>query len=296
MNILVTGKSGQVGWELSRCLMPLGNVISLGRNDCDLSKPEKLPTIIQEIKPDVIVNAAAYTAVDKAEVEEDLANTINGVSVGVLAEQAKKYNALFIHYSTDYVFDGKKAGRYTEEDMPNPINAYGRSKLAGEKAIQETGVNHLILRTSWVYSVRGNNFLNTILRLTKERDELNIVADQIGTPTWARLIAETTSHCIHQSVIESRQRIFMSGIYHLTSAGETSWYDFTKEIIEITNRRMSENIITCKIKPIKTIDYPVSAERPANSRIASGKLEKHFELKMPKWEKALSLCIDDYHV
>ena len=188
MKILVTGKNGQVGWELSRSLIPLGEVISLGKNECDLSKPETLPAIIQDIQPDIIVNAAAYTAVDKAEAEEKLATIINGISVGVIAEEAKKHNALLVHYSTDYVFDGKKTDRYLEDDIPNPINAYGRSKLLGEQAIKAVEVNHLILRTSWVYSARGHNFLRTILRLVEERDELNIIADQIGSPTWARLI------------------------------------------------------------------------------------------------------------
>ncbi|MCA1767140.1 MAG: dTDP-4-dehydrorhamnose reductase, partial [Idiomarina sp.] len=196
MKILLFGKNGQVGWELNRSLQPLGEVIALDRDEADFSRPESLREIVRKIKPDVIVNAVAYTAVDKAEAEEALAATINSIAPGVLAEEALSINALLIHYSTDYVFDGTKQGPYVETDVPKPINAYGRTKLAGEQVIQSSGCDYFIFRTSWVYASRGHNFLLTILRLAKERDELNIVADQIGSPTSARLIAETTLLCL----------------------------------------------------------------------------------------------------
>lgn len=291
--IMLTGANGQVGWELNRSLLPLGDIVALTRKECDLSRPENLPSIVQEIKPDVIINAAAYTTVDKAEEEEALAMTINGTSVGVLAEEAKKCNALLIHYSTDYVFDGTKPSPYTEEDIPNPINVYGRSKLAGEEAMRQVGGRHLIFRTSWVYASRGNNFLKTIRRLVQKRDELSIVDDQIGTPTWARLIAQTTSYCTRQSICEIYYREFLSDTYNLTMRGETSWYDFAKRIVELICHNQKNGRYGCDIKSIKSINYPTPAIRPKNSRIAINKIEKKFQLKMPEWEKALALCIEE---
>ncbi len=228
---MLTGANGQVGWELARSLMPLGEVIALNRKQCDLSLPETIPNIVQEIKPDVVVNAAAYTAVDKAEEEEGVAATINGTSVGVLAEEAKKSNALFIHYSTDYVFDGTKSTPYTEEDVPNPLSVYGKSKLAGEEAIKQSGCEYLIFRTSWVYAARGSNFAKTMLRLARERDELKVVDDQLGAPTSAELIADVTALILHQLHIGNIPASHVTGTYNLAAGGLTSWHGYAQFVI-----------------------------------------------------------------
>jgi len=293
MRIMLTGANGQVGWELARSLMPLGEVIALTRSQCDLSHPETLPGLVNQIKPEIIINAAAYTAVDKAEEEEELATIINGTSVGVLAEEAKKHNALFVHYSTDYVFDGSKDTPYIEEDTANPINAYGRSKLAGESAIQQIGHDYLIIRTAWVYATRGKNFLNTIIRLAQERNELSIVADQIGNPTWARYIAEATAHCVRSCILDQEKQQLKSQIYHLTSNGDVSWYDFAKFIVTYLVNRNNEDKSTCKIYPIKTSDYKTLAKRPNNSCLSTHKIEKAFGLITPNWMQAVKLCLDD---
>jgi len=293
LRIMITGANGQVGWELTRSLLPLGEVVALDRSQCDLSRPETLSNIVNEIKPNMIVNAAAYTSVDEAEKEETLANTINGTAVGVLADEARKQNALFVHYSTDYVFDGNKPTPYTEVDTPNPINAYGLSKLAGEKSLRQVNDEYLIFRTSWVYATRGNNFLRTIIRLSQEREELGIVADQAGVPTWARLISETTAYCIRQSMLERKQGTFSSDIYHLTATGQTSWFGFAKKIVELISPIVNEKSKLSVVKPIKTVEYPTPAKRPMNSCMTIDKLEQHFGLKMPKWDSALKLCLED---
>lgn len=293
MKILLTGGNGQVGWELIRALLPLGEVIVTNRAQADLADLDNLRRTVQKYSADVIVNAAAYTAVDKAETEENLALRINAEAPGVLAEEAKKTGALLIHYSTDYVFDGTKISAYAEDDAPNPVNIYGQSKLTGEKAVQATGVDYLILRTSWVYAARGHNFLKSVLRLAAEREELNIVADQIGSPTWARLIAETTAHVIRQSMLERRSGGFDSGLYHLTSAGETSWHGFAQTIVDIVRQQGNQTLKNRIINPIPTADYPLPAKRPANSLLSTSRLERHFGLKMPAWDKALKLCMED---
>jgi len=293
MKILLTGGNGQVGWELLRALLPLGEVIFTNRAQADLSDLDNLRRTVQKYSADVIVNAAAYTAVDKAETEESLAFLINAEAPGILAEEAKKTGALLVHYSTDYVFDGTKISAYAEDDAPNPANVYGQSKLAGEKAVQAIGADYLILRTSWVYAARGHNFLKSVLRLATEREELNIVADQIGSPTWARLIAETTAHVIRQSMLERRSGSFDSGLYHLTSAGETSWHGFAQTIVDIVRQQGNQTLKNCIINPIPTADYPLPAKRPANSLLSTSRLERHFGLKMPAWDKALKLCMED---
>ena len=257
MKILLIGSNGQVGWELARTLLPLGEVVALNREQADLTDLETLRQTVQTIRPNVIVNAAAYTAVDKAETERDLAFLINAQAVEVLAQEAKNLNALLLHYSTDYVFDGMKDAPYVENDATNPLNVYGESKLAGELAIQASGVDYLICRTTWVFAARGNNFVKSILRLAAERDKLNIVADQIGAPTWARLIAETTAHILRQAQLERGANTFESGIFNLTSAGETSWHGFAEKIVELAE-------INCVTNPIPTSDYPTPAKRPAN--------------------------------
>ncbi|MFZ2726849.1 MAG: dTDP-4-dehydrorhamnose reductase [Methylococcaceae bacterium] len=290
MKILITGGNGQVGWELSRALLPLGELIITQRNQADFSKPESLSELVETIKPDVIVNATAYTAVDKAETETELAQLINGDAVAVLAQSAKKVGALLVHYSTDYVFDGSKQGVYYENDTTNPLSSYGRSKLAGELAIQASGVDSLILRTTWVYAARGSNFVKTILRLAAEREELNIVADQFGAPTWAKLIAQTTAHIIKQSQQERKQGAFNSDIYNLTSTGETSWHGFAQAIID-TARSNNVELKNKLLNPIPTTAYPLPAQRPLNSRLSVTKLENKFDLVMPNWQTCLKLCM-----
>lgn len=294
MKILVIGCNGQVGWELVRCLQPLGEVIATDRRQMNLSDLDNIKTTLKNIAPDIIVNAAAYTAVDKAEDNEVEANIINGHAPGVLATEAKQIGALLIHYSTDYVFDGAKSSPYTEDDTSAPINAYGRSKLLGEEAIQSVDMDYIILRTSWVYAARGTNFLRTILKLAQEREELRVVTDQIGTPTWARLIAETTAHVIRQSQTERTNASFQSNLYHLTAVGETSWFGFTQAIVEQARRFPDFSLTLKKISPIPTQDYPTSSPRPMNSRLAMAKLESHFGLKMPTWNNMLQLCLAEY--
>jgi len=294
MRLLVTGANGQVGWELDRSLAALGSVVALDRRECDLSRPERLPKLIRGLKPDVIVNAAAYTAVDQAEREEQLATIVNGTAVAVMAQEARRTGALLVHYSTDYVFDGLKDAAYTEEDTPHPINAYGRSKLAGEIAIQEVAGSHVILRTSWVYSARGRNFLRTILRLLRERDELRIVADQIGAPTPAAQIARATTAVVNTAVRERADGRFASGLFHLTASGVTSWHGFAAAILDgATRRALLAPGRAPRLVPIASEDYPTPAARPKNSRLAGDRLNLRFGIALPSWEEGLSLCLED---
>jgi dTDP-4-dehydrorhamnose reductase len=294
MRLLVTGADGQVGWELIRSLAPLGETIALNRRGCDLARPEALPAIFGAMRPDVIVNAAAYTAVDRAEEEEAVAMLVNGTAPGVLAEAARAVSALLIHYSTDYVFDGKETRPYREEDAPCPINAYGRSKLAGENAVRQVDCDHLVLRTSWVYAARGQNFVRTVLRLASNRDELRIVADQIGTPNWARHLADATAHVVRQAVAERAAGAFTSGLFHLTSAGAVSWHGFAQAIIALASR---EGLLAWQEPPpvhaIPTEEYPRPAARPKNSTLAGDRLHERFDLALPHWKQALTLCLRD---
>lgn len=285
--ILITGKTGQVGYELERSLQGLGEIIALDRSQMDLADLDQVRDVIRRIKPTLIVNPAAYTAVDKAESEPELALRINGEAPGVMAEEAKKLGAAMIHYSTDYVFDGSKDGPYVETDPTCPINVYGSSKLAGEQAIQATGIPHLILRTSWVYSTHGKNFLLTMLRLAKEREELSIVSDQFGAPTWSRTIADTTAHIVAQSLAAQDQQAWWearAGLYHLTAQGSTTWFGFTEAI-------MADPSITKKprLKTILAQDYPLPAKRPINSVLSSQRLMDTF-CRIPDWQDALTLC------
>lgn len=293
MKILLTGSTGQVGWELLRTLMPLGDVIAVNRNQADFSDLNSIKALIRQQKPDVIVNPAAYTAVDKAETEQAQAFLINSEAPGILAEEALKCGALLVHYSTDYVFNGSKDAPYVENDATDPINVYGQSKLAGEKAIQDINGDYIILRTSWVYASRGNNFLKTILRLAAEREELKIVADQIGAPTWARLIAEVTAHVVKQSLKERQENAFSSGLYHLTSSGAASWYDFARQIVDFIQQQGQIALKNKIINPIPTTDYPLPAKRPANSRLSCARLEQQFGLTLPSWDNALKLCMQE---
>jgi dTDP-4-dehydrorhamnose reductase len=296
MRLMLTGANGQVGWELRRSLMPIGEVIALDRAGCDLSQPRDLPRIVSGLKPDIIVNAAAYTAVDRAEQEEQLATIVNGTAVGVLAVEARKSGALLIHYSTDYVFDGTKGSPYTEDDLPNPINAYGRSKLAGEKAIEEAGADHLILRTSWVYAARGHNFLRTVLRLARECDELRMVVDQIGAPTWAREIADATALMVRQACGERARASFTSGVFNVTAAGATSWHGLAEAILDQEMSRQGVQRNRPKVYPISSLEYPVPAARPKNSRLASTRLRERFGIALADWKQALAFCIHDMAV
>ena len=292
--MLVTGANGQVGWELIRSLTPLGDVIGLDRQGCDLSKPESLRDIVRSIAPDIVVNAAAYTAVDRAETEEDLAMIVNGTAVGVLAEESSRLAALFIHYSTDYVFDGTKPSAYLEDDPPCPINAYGRTKLAGERAVRDVGAAYIVLRTSWVYARRGRNFLRTVLRLAREQDRLRIVADQIGAPTWARSIAQATTEIVRQAAPQRAEKSLVSGLFHLTATGSTSWCGFAEAILEEAGRRgLLPDRRLPPIDAISTEDYPQPAARPKNSRLGGNGLQRRFAIELPQWRHELSLCLDD---
>lgn len=285
--ILLTGKTGQVGYELERSLQGLGDLIALDRSQMDLSNLAQVRDVIRAIKPNLIINPAAYTAVDKAESEPELAMRINGEAPGVMAEEAKKLGAAMIHYSTDYVFDGNKNIPYVETDRTGPINVYGTTKLVGERAIQATSIPHLILRTSWVYGLRGRNFLLTMLRLAEERDELRIVADQYGAPTWCRTVADTTAHIVAQAQVAPDAPAWWAertGIYHLTAQGQTTWYKFTQAILENSSIARKPKLI-----PITTNEYVLPAKRPAYSVMSNERLMRTF-CELPTWEKALMLC------
>ncbi|KUY82180.1 dTDP-4-dehydrorhamnose reductase [Burkholderia sp. RF4-BP95] len=286
--ILVTGVNGQVGFELLRALQGLGCVVPCDRSMLDLTDLDRVRAFVREVKPSLIVNPAAYTAVDKAETDVDAARRLNADVPRVFAEEMARTGGALIHYSTDYVFDGTKPGAYTETDVTNPVNAYGATKLEGEQAIAATDCAHLILRTSWVYGRRGKNFLLTMLKLGRERPELRVVADQVGAPTWAKTIAAATAHIVAQSIVSTdidwlRQR---TGVYHLTSAGATSWCGFAEAIFAGTLESSAPNVV-----PIASTDYPTPARRPVNSRLALDKLTETFGLRMPDWRDALELCL-----
>ncbi len=289
MRILLLGKNGQVGWELQRTLAPLGNITALGRRELDLTNEPAIRSTVRSTRPDLIVNAAAYTAVDKAESEPDLALAINGTAPGILAEESALTGAMLVHYSTDYIFDGTKKTPYTEQDTPNPISTYGKTKLAGEEAIIKTGCRHLILRTSWAYGLRGHNFLLTILRLAAERNELSIVNDQHGAPTWCRKIAEATALLI----ATGRAYKCVEGICHLTATGETTWHGFAEAII---NQAADKGLLTDipAIKAISSAEYQTAAQRPKNSLLDSSALHSAYGLKLPDWATSLSMAFDDY--
>lgn len=287
MKILITGKTGQVGHELERSLQSLGEVIALDRSQLDLADFDQIRRVLSDVKPNWIINPAAYTAVDKAESEPELALHINGVAPGILAEEAKKIHAAVIHYSTDYVFDGNKSAPYLENDATCPLNFYGKTKLAGERAIQAVGGDVLVLRTSWVYGSYGKNFLNTILRLADEKPELRIVADQFGAPTWSRTIAEATANVIAKH-IHNGQRLPLihvpDRVMHLTAQGRTTWCEFAAEIVNLASSKKP------KIIPIPSSEYPVPATRPKNSQLNCDYFEKTFGM-LPHWKESLSACL-----
>jgi dTDP-4-dehydrorhamnose reductase len=284
MKILLTGATGQVGYELERSLQGLGEVVAVDRARMDLADLDQVRAVIRAVRPGLIVNPAAYTAVDKAESERELAWRINAEAPGVMAQEAARLGAAMVHYSTDYVFDGSKAGAYVETDATGPINVYGQSKLAGEQAVAEAGIAHLILRTSWVFGMRGNNFLQTMLRLTRERDALKVVNDQLGAPTWSRTVADTSALMLAQA--RAGGPLWWernSGVYHLSSQGRTSWFGFTEAIVE-------EAGIDCQLAPISSDAWPTAARRPANSVLDTGKLRERFG-NLPEWREALRLCL-----
>jgi dTDP-4-dehydrorhamnose reductase len=286
--ILVIGKVGQVGWELRRTLAPLGQLVCVDYPEIDLTDGASIRKWVRDTAPAVVVNAAAYTAVDKAETETGLATNINGVAPGILAEESKRIGALLVHYSTDYVYDGAKTEPYVEDDAPNPLSAYGRSKLAGDQAIRQAGGNHLIFRLCWVYGARGQNFMLTIMRLAREREKLRIVRDQIGSPTWSRMIAEATALSLKQ-VLAAREASAFTGVYHLCASGHTSWHGFAESIV----RLMPDEGKRCRqVEAIGTAEYPLPARRPANSVLACEKLKRMFGLCLPHWEESLKLVMD----
>ena len=295
MKILLLGKNGQIGWELQRALAPLGEVLACGRDHADFEKPEALRALVREAAPDVLVNAAAYTAVDQAESEPERAMQVNAAAVAVLAGEMKRRNGWLVHYSTDYVFDGGKAGYYTESDWPAPQSAYGRSKLAGENIIVDSGCPHLIFRTSWVYAARGGNFARTMLRLAQERDEIKVVADQIGAPTGAELIADISALVLHRVLSGDRQPSH-AGIYHLAAAGETSWYAYAALVLAEAHRLGAKlRVHGDRLIAIPAEQYQTAARRPANSRLDTAKLCDNFQLRMPSWEAGVKRVFAEWH-
>ncbi|WP_323072794.1 dTDP-4-dehydrorhamnose reductase [Mycetohabitans endofungorum] len=289
--ILITGVNGQVGFELTRTLQGLGRVVAADRSMLDLSDLGQIRSIVHSVQPTLIVNPAAYTSVDKAESEPDLAMIINGQAPGVFADEAKKLGIPLIHYSTDYVFNGEKDGEYVEGDPTDPQNVYGSTKLAGEQAIATSGANYLIFRTSWVYGRRGKNILLTMLKLGADWSELKVVADQFGAPTWSNTIATLTAHVIAQALMEKDQEHWWhqrSGVYHLSAGGSTSWHGFVSAIFELS--KLEKRPV---VERISTSEYPTSAKRPANSRMSNEKLARVFGLRAPEWREALRLCMID---
>jgi len=289
--ILLLGNTGQLGWELQRALLPLGTLTALDYPDIDMSDPENIQMVCRRVDPQIIINATAYTNVDMAEREPALAMAINSKGPGILAEEARKLNAGLIHYSTDYVFDGEKGVDYTEEDQPNPINRYGETKLAGEKAVQDVGGNYLIFRTSWVYSLRRANFVLKVLKWAREKEILFIVDDQISTPTWARQIAETTSVILAGDGKMMASQLFEKrGLYHLTSGGACSRYDWAEKVLALDPKR--EEQVMKELCTAKTKDFPSPAKRPLKTSLSCQKIQEVFEIDLPGWETCLRLMMD----
>lgn len=293
MRILLFGKDGQVGWELQRSLSPLGQLLSLGRVEANFENIEELRRCVQRYQPKIIVNAAAYTAVDKAEFEPEKAHRINAEATKALAEEASRLDAWLVHYSTDYVFDGEKASPYLESDSCHPLNVYGQSKLVGENAIRSAGCRHLIFRSSWVYSAHGTNFPLTILRRALERDQIDVVADSFGAPTSAHLIADVTALVLHR-VIHDKTSDSVSGIYHLTAVGETSWYEYAQLIVRLARKRgLPVKVVPNRIFPTSADNYKAPALRPKNSRLDVGKISEQFNLSLPDWKTHVIRFIEE---
>lgn len=294
MKILLLGKNGQVGWELQRSLAPLGELIALDRHSrdlcADLTNLKGLAATVQAVRPDIIVNAAAHTAVDKAESEPELARLINATAPGILAQEADKLGAWLVHYSTDYVFDGSGSQPWVEADTPAPLNVYGQTKLEGEQLIAENCSKYLIFRTSWVYAARGGNFAKTMLRLAQERERLTVIDDQWGAPTGAELIADVTAHAIRQ-VLQQPEH---AGAYHLAASGETTWNGYAKHVIAQAERVQPAIKITAKeVAPVPTSAFPTPAKRPRNSRLDTGKLQATFDLCLPAWQQGVDRMLTE---
>jgi dTDP-4-dehydrorhamnose reductase len=295
MKILLLGANGQVGWELQRSLASLGQLSIHGRESANFENPMSLTSLVNNIRPDVIVNAAAYTAVDNAETDVALAYKINTEAVAALADAAKSLNACLINYSTDYVFDGNKDGYYSEADVTNPQSIYGKSKRDGELAIINSGCQYFNLRTSWVFASRGNNFAKTMIKLASERDELKVVADQVGAPTSAELIADVTAQIVYRLRFESTFAEQNSGIYHLVAAGEASWYEFAQHVLlKAAALGFELRVNSADVKPIKTSEFPRPAARPANSRMDSQKLQSLLNINMPEWQFHVDRMVTEY--
>ena len=303
LRLLVTGATGQIGWQLQRTLAPLGEVMACTRSELDLANPDAAVKFVRELAPDVVVNAAAYTAVDKAESEPELAQTVNATAPGRIAVELARTGGLLIHFSTDYVFDGAKGSPYEENDPTAPLNVYGQTKLAGEQQIAASGCAHIILRTTWVYDIRGKNFLRTVLRLAREKEELRMVGDQHGAPTWARAIAESTA----QIVARCEQRRDSAGwgyggIFHLTAAGETTWAGFAQQILDeyeslaswpADTGEFGSPLVAKRVVPITSDLYKTPARRPHNSVLSNARLQSAFGLCLPDWRMQLRLALQD---
>ena len=296
MKILLLGCNGQVGWELQRALAPLGEVTACDFDSpdelkADFSQPASLVPLVRRLRPQVIVNAAAHTAVDKAESEPDFARTLNATAPGVLAREAAALGALIVHYSTDYVFDGSGTTPRTEDAPTGPLSVYGHTKLEGEVLVRESGARHLILRTSWVYAARGGNFAKTMLRLAAERESLNVISDQIGAPTGAELLADVTAHAI--PAVERAPTL--QGTYHCVAGGQTSWYDYARFVIEWARAQGQPiKVAPDAIRPIPTSAYPTPAQRPLNSRLDTSRLRQAFGLELPAWERAVERMLREF--
>jgi dTDP-4-dehydrorhamnose reductase len=293
MKLLVIGANGQVGFELQRALAPLGSVIAVDYPELDIADEGALAAYVRSQAPDVLVNAAAYTAVDKAESDEAVALAVNGTAPGVMAREMARLGGLMVHYSTDYVFDGRKAGAWTEDDVPAPISAYGRTKLAGEQAVAAAGGAHFIFRTAWVYGRRGGNFMLTMIRLMRERDELRVVADQHGTPTWCRTLADIPAQiiarCWQDDAARDLVRREQGGVYHLTNAGATTWHEYACAIRDTAPELAARRHV--RVHPIASSEYPSPAARPANSVLDNGKLARVFGVQAVPWRAALEACL-----
>jgi len=294
MNILLLGKGGQVGWELQRSLAVLGNVTALdfdSQEHCgDFSNPAGVTDTVRDLRPDIIVNAAAHTAVDKAESEPDFARLLNATTPGVLAEEAARLGALLVHYSTDYVFDGSGTRPWVETDTPAPLSCYGRTKLEGEQLIQQSGARHLILRTSWVYAARGGNFAKTMLRLAQERDRLTVIDDQWGAPTGADLLADVTAHAIRHLAQHPQD----GGLYHCVAAGETNWNLYAKEVLTLAAQAQPAiKLKVTEVAPVPTSAFPTPAARPHNSRLDTARLQATFGLRLPHWRDGVARMLTE---
>lgn len=293
MKILLLGKNGQVGWQLQRALAPLGEIVALERKDAggDVADPQGLAAAVRAAKPQVIVNAAAYTAVDKAESEPQLARLINTEAPAALAREAAASGALLVHYSTDYVFDGSGSAPWQESDATGPLNVYGATKLAGEQAIAASGCAHLTFRTSWVYAAHGDNFIKTMLRLAATRERLTVIDDQKGAPTGAELIADVTAHAISQTL----QQPAKAGLYHLTAAGEASWFDYAQYVLALARQARPQGVKTAAggVQPIASSQYPAAARRPLNSRLDTRRLQAVFGLTLPHWQAGVARVLEE---